>query len=218
MTSILVAISALAYLTQFNALPAEVRNESETCETLGGYLPQQVEYGEKYSWAVPSAEAIEAIAAYRIPIVDFGAGSGLWASLVAAQGVDVVAYDNWSWGKPDELWFDVQYGNTGSLHAHSERAMLLVWPPSGSSMAIDALRAWDGDLLFYVGEIGRMNGTAEFVEALRDGWHLERRVDIPNWRGKVDELYILRRGNPDAGWMADAVSRCNPSAAAFFLN
>lgn len=212
----LLVAAALAHMVEFTALPAALKNETETCEFIDYPSAEHTEYGNRYSWAVPTREAVEAIARYGIPIVDFGAGTGLWANLLSDQGVDVVAYDDWSWGKPDRLWFDVRHGDVSSLAQHSDRAMLLVWPPAGSRMAVDALREWNGNLLFYVGEVLRVNGTPAFFAALRDGWHLERRIDLPNWKGKVDELYVLRRGEPDAGWMAEAVSRCDSGAATFF--
>jgi hypothetical protein len=203
--------AALTYLAIFNALPAEVRNVNETCEFMGAPSQVQIEHGNRYSWAVPTPEAVEAIAEYAVPVVDFGAGSGYWSMLLHQAGVDVVAYDDWSWGKP-KLWFPVKDGGVEALSNHHDRAMLLVWPPAESSMAINALRAWDGDLLFYVGEILRVNGTPAFFGALSREWHLERRVDLPNWRGKVDELYVLRRGDPDDEWMRKAYGRCTGGA------
>ena len=201
------------YAATFAALPADARNPGERCEFLGDPHPLQVEYGGRYSWAVPTAEAIAAIAAYNVPVVDFGAGAGYWSMLLAEAGVDVVAYDDWSWGRPLKLWHPVETGGVESLDGHSDRAMLLVYPPNDSPMAIDALITWGGDLLFFVGEPYRVTATPAFFDALAAGWHLERRVDLPNWRGKLDELYVLRRGAPDPGWINDALGRCGVRVA-----
>ena len=46
----------------------------------------------RYAWAVPDERALRILEHFG-PIVEVGAGKGYWASLLAARGVDVVAYD-----------------------------------------------------------------------------------------------------------------------------
>ena len=202
------AVLAFSFAAIFASLPEEARNMDETCEFNGAPLPLQVEYGGKYSWAIPTAEAVSVIASYGVSVVDFGAGSGYWSYLLSEAGVDVVAYDDWSWGRPMKLWHPVKTGGVDQLEKHRDRAMLLVYPPNDSPMAVNALNEWGGDLLFFVGEPYRVTATPAFIDALAEGWHLDRRVDLPNWRGKVDELYILRKGNADPDWIWAAVERC----------
>ena len=50
----------------------------------------------RYGLAIPTDEAIAACVA-RSPLVEIGAGLGYWASLIAQQGGDIAAYDDWSW-------------------------------------------------------------------------------------------------------------------------
>ena len=203
---IILVASSNVYLDVFERLDDRHKNVTESCEFMGSPSVAQRAYGNRYSWAVPTDEAINAIKGYDVPVVDFGAGSGYWSKLLADQGVNVVAYDDWSWGRP-VTWFPVQTGGIESLPQHQDRAMLLVWPPH-NSMPLDALRAWDGGLLFYVGEVFRVNGSVEFFGHLSRGWHLERKISLPNWRGKVDALYVLRRGKPQISWLREAFELC----------
>ena len=46
----------------------------------------------RYSFGVPDDAALEAIAR-RAPIVELGAGTGYWAHLLRARGVDCLAFD-----------------------------------------------------------------------------------------------------------------------------
>lgn len=106
-----------------------------------------------FSWAVPSAAALEALAcAGRTGgITELGAGTGLWAALLRERGVRVRAYDmappfcsaqspaatNWqhSLPGPDGGWLTVpaftaiERGEASAVAAHSNSVLLLCWPP-----------------------------------------------------------------------------------------
>ena len=45
------------------------------------------------AYAVPSEEAISLLANLGLPMIECGAGTGYWASLLRAQGVTIAAYD-----------------------------------------------------------------------------------------------------------------------------
>ena len=45
------------------------------------------------AYAVPSNESIAALAALKLPLIECGAGTGYWASLLRAAGVTMAAYD-----------------------------------------------------------------------------------------------------------------------------
>jgi len=45
------------------------------------------------AYAIPSTEALEALAGLGMPLVECGAGTGYWASLLRARGVEITAYD-----------------------------------------------------------------------------------------------------------------------------
>lgn len=88
----------------------------------------------KYAWAIPDQEAIAKIAGYG-PIVEVGAGTGYWASLLAEQ-TDVVALDLWPAGHPQNHWhsvpgvfYPVEVAPVEEAAAHAERTLFICWPP-----------------------------------------------------------------------------------------
>lgn len=149
----------------------------------------------KYAWAIPCAEAIDAIAELNEPIVEVGAGTGYWASLLAEQGVDVIAYDNFSW-KHEPTFFNVQEGGPKTIRQHPERSLFLCWPPYSTPMGDMCVRYWllgKGKYLVYVGESdGGCNGDVQMFERLGQLRRVKR-VYIPQWEGLHDQLVIYAR-------------------------
>jgi hypothetical protein len=166
-----------------------------------------------WSFAVPSDEALDLIASYG-PIVEIGAGTGYWASLLRIRGCDVIAYDRF--GEDFHKWFpgghygDVRRGDVDQASEHADRTLLLVWPPM-SSMALDALTAYEtagGRRLVYVGEgHGGCTADVEFFARLgqeyydEDGnehvdpssWRQVAELPIPQWDGIHDWLTVYER-------------------------
>jgi hypothetical protein len=149
----------------------------------------------QYAWAVPNDEAIRALVALG-PIIEIGAGTGYWAALVNQAGGDVVAYDI----KPhDNHWcrgnhMPICTGGPEVAQAHPHRALMLCWPPCAESMGCDALLAYEGDTLIYIGE-GNYGCTGdEEMHALMGALYQEvKKVEIPRWRGMYDSLTIWHR-------------------------
>jgi hypothetical protein len=149
----------------------------------------------KYAWAIPCAEAIDAIADLNEPIVEIGAGTGYWASLLAEQGVDVVAYDDFSW-KHEPTFFNVQDGAPKSILQHPERSLFLCWPPYSTPMGDMCVRYWllgKGKYLVFVGEVGYGCTGDENMQERLDQLTLVKRVCIPQWEGIHDQLCIYTR-------------------------
>ena len=111
-----------------------------------------------YAWGVPTHEALECIA-HHSPrgVVEIGAGTGYWASLIDQCGVDMLAYDerpmvdrnaplhdgfhrdspmNGYHALPavgNALpFFHVLPGGADVASTHPERSLLLCWPPRES--------------------------------------------------------------------------------------
>ena len=120
-----------------------------------------------------SHEALGAIAeASPRGVVEVGAGTGYWASELRDRGVSVAAYDiapvhldlhnGYHLGDGGNAlpWFDVQAGGAEAAAAHSERTLLLCWPPKESepgafaevaTLAVDCLEQYGGDTVCFVG-------------------------------------------------------------------
>jgi hypothetical protein len=132
-----------------------------------------------FSFSVPNHEALDAIAAVG-PIVEVGCGTGYWASLLRARGVDVLAFDlhppttaasdngfhSAAWtevlqGGPEVLLQDKSVdGVVGALAAgrpmtasDTGRALMLSWPSNNPTDCwdTDCLAAYRGDTVIYIG-------------------------------------------------------------------
>ena len=85
-----------------------------------------------------------------------------------------------------------------SLHA---RALLLVFPDPGP-MAHDALSAYRGRTLIYVGEArAGCNADDAFFDALEsDRWQLDATEELNPFPGNHEKLYVFRRLYPRRWW------------------
>ena len=148
----------------------------------------------RYTWSVPTREAISAIAGFvaQRTVVEVCAGSGLWAWLLGSAGVKVYATD----GSPvaGATYVDVEMVEAEhAVGAHLEAgALLLCWPPMRDSCAVRALRAFAGDQLIYAGDV-RFTADAAFHELLRREWLLRRRLLLPSWPGLDDAVSLYER-------------------------
>lgn len=158
----------------------------------------------KYSWAIPTEEAIRQIALFS-PVVEMGAGTGYWASLLKKAGVDVVAYDRSPPGSTKSLtaacnpWHigskqhtKILQGTPETLKEHAYKTLFLCWPPRGS-MAAECLRHWNGRFLVHVGEFGGVTSNEKFRDSIEKDYGLLSTVSIPRWPGMNDMLTIWKR-------------------------
>lgn len=153
----------------------------------------------KYSWAIPSAEAVAAIVE-RGPVVELGAGTGYWAMMVAAAGGDVIAFDRAPAGVADnhftgsDRWFDVRVGDESVAADFPERTLLLCWPPYDDPFAYDALSVYRGSTVAYVGEgFGGCTADDRFHGLLEAKFDCVSEVRIPRWYGIHDTLTFWER-------------------------
>ncbi len=182
-------------LEQYRRLCTPPRTEwpqVEYFDTLEGGVAMEV-CRRVYSYAVPDDRALDEIAKHG-PIVEIGAGLGYWAGLLRARGVDVVAYDDYSWDLIGPRCIDVRRGNPTAVIQHADRALFLCWPPYDTPMAHDALSLYKGSTVIYIGE-GSEGCTADdsFHRALDDGWRRLGGVAIPQLPYVHDHLEIYQR-------------------------
>ena len=166
-----------------------------------------------YSWAVPTDEALEVIAAASpCGVVEVGAGAGLWAHSLQQRGVNVAAFDRCGasrlncYNGESPPFAPVLRGKKVVPAAYPECTLLLCWPPSeagtyGSrdtstaSLGVDALKSYRGNTVVYVGELrsGGATGGRLFHSELANDFVLQHTVALPNWPGAVDNLTMWRR-------------------------
>jgi len=151
---------------------------------LGDMFLARSELCISHAWSVPTREAIERVCEWS-PLIEVGAGTGYWASLIAAAGGDIVATDLNPpgtyrvdderggiplWHSWSEGFFDVAEMNAiDAAEKYADRALLISWPELGRSWAADAVAAYyeaGGQRVVYVGEVDGCCGTDELFVML----------------------------------------------------
>lgn len=179
------------------------------------------EFTKKYSWAIPTVEALEVIGKYG-PLVEVGAGTGYWAYELRKRGVTIDAYDKYpangiDWTEEEmeaygyrhnprhpnknwyhrgaESWTEVLQGTPDILKTYSrEWNLFLCWPPYKDDMAMYALGYHRGDYICYVGEDHYgCNGDKWFWRLLQRMYEEVETVCIPQWPGIHDYVNIYKR-------------------------
>ena len=153
----------------------------------------------QYAWAIPCDTAIQTIAKLS-PIVEVGAGTGYWASLIAKAGAKIDCYDL----KPPMIGANT-YGHTQQYYPvmpiawldwskTQRKTLFLCWPPYDDPMAEDCLRRFRGMTVVYVGESHwGCTATDAFHTTLDNEWAHVEAVIIPRWDGISDWLRVYQR-------------------------
>lgn len=194
-------------------------------------------FTSRWTWAIPDPNALEFIVETLDgrPVVEMGAGNGYWAWMLSQYGVDVVAYDHhpigheksWfgteamhaeeRWPKSVEVeeYFPVQEGSVEMLSLLddcAERVLFLCWPNYDTDFAYDAVKAFRGDTVIYIGEgnggctanwkfWALMEGTDEYGHfGMEEGdvapdqeWEFVEHHDIEQWSGLRDHIRVYKR-------------------------
>lgn len=154
----------------------------------------RMELISEYSWAIPNEEAILTIVDYS-PIIEIGAGTGYWASLVEKVGGDIIATDDMS--REDQYnseFFNVLDRNAKIASEYPERTLFLCWPEYDDPMGETALKSYEGENVILVGEdMGGCTGCDGMYRELGSNWEIVEDVSIPNWYGIKDYLQVYER-------------------------
>ncbi|HEY6960507.1 MAG TPA: hypothetical protein VI408_01320 [Gaiellaceae bacterium] len=142
-----------------------------------------------YAWAVPTEEAVAAVARHAPRVVEVGAGSGYWAWMLSQAGVDVVAFDA---SPPGWTWHPVAVGTELAVMSYPERALFLCWPPWNTAMAANALACHRGEVVVYVGEWNGGSAEPAFFARLADAYDVVEAVALPQWASRADLLTVHR--------------------------
>lgn len=157
-------------------------------------------YCHKWSWAVPNERAIKLIASLG-PIIECGAGTGYWASLIKSVGGNILAFDeapyknHWCEGKHTKVFM----GNADVCRKTTRPVLLLCWPPYDDSFAADCLVAFGASRtrrnykrrVVFIGESeGGCTGDDAFFKLLNERWSCIDQLDIPQWYGIHDYLFV----------------------------
>ena len=148
------------------------------------WFGKRKELVEKYSWGIPNEEALVYLSEFD-NIVEVGAGSGYWANCIEEEGGSVRATDI---EPPKETFTNVKQAAVHDLDL-SDKVVLSVWPPVGSSMAFYALQQ-DPAHFIYVGEPrGGCTAADSFFDTVERKYGLVARIELPSYAGANDDLY-----------------------------
>ena len=136
-------------------------------------------------------------------IVEVNAGSGYWAHLIEQAGGTVLATDLHPWPDGYTTVLPCPAREAAVLAAQWGSALLTVWPMYGRPWTGEFLKAYldaGGRTVIYVGEDrDGCAGDETFHDLLQVHFSEVQRIDIPQWYGIYDHLWIYERQEaPDA--------------------
>lgn len=154
-------------------------------------------YLDTYGCTKPTKEALAIIASCSKRIIEIGAGRGHWALELETRGIDVLAIDDFSdipSNDPTSAPVTAVLRGTHELiPLNTDRTLLLVYPPP-TSLPLDAVKAYAGKTMIYVGEpVGGANGTEAFFSELEKNWKVKKVVDLEPFEGGGERLWVLER-------------------------
>lgn len=159
----------------------------------------------KYSWAVPSAKAIDVISKIVslfacTKVVDWGCGLGYWSHLLSknlSQEVEIIAVDPCPFSAADstmEPYFLSKTGNFDVLELHHGALLLLIWPPCWTTMAEQALHHFAGSVFVYIGEgPGGATAARGFFDLISSQWVCILKMPLRRWLDASDSLFVFCR-------------------------
>lgn len=185
------------YLQQFNSLMTPQVVASWSIERDVELHRKRIDLTKQYSFAIPNRKAVRAIADLS-PVVELGAGTGYWASLISQAGGRIEAFDRALVGNEYKFMnhhYPVREGTEAVLDSlESNWTLFLCWPCYNEPFAFNALSRYGGNHLVYVGEgNGGCCGDDRFFSMLNTCWEIVNEIDIPQWPFIRDRMYIYRR-------------------------
>lgn len=186
----------IEYLEKFQKLSKPKKGQKEIDAIMHRFSVRH-DMCREYAFAIPTKEAIKEISKYS-PIIEIGAGSGYWASLLKKQGAEVLAYDKYPKDnkyKFTKKYTDVSKGSEEILKSlNPSYSLLLCWPNFDNDFAYNSLKLFKGKNLIYIGEgNGGCTGDDNFHNLLDKKWNLIKQLDIPQWDGIHDKIMIYKR-------------------------
>jgi hypothetical protein len=145
-------------------------------------------------------------------LIEIGAGAGYWTSLLRERGLDVLAYDiappeKSEWTSRDTPFTEVIEGDHTNVVGKPERTLFVCWPERYGDYLHEMIELYEGDTIIYVGEVGGCTGDLRMhlMLGIAECAHVDvcdcpprvfepvERVEIPQWSGMHDQMWVLRR-------------------------
>jgi hypothetical protein len=181
------------YIHAFNRFCVKSRAGGQALSIMSD---KRFELVKKYGYAIPNVKAIRTIAAHS-PIIEIGPGRGYWTWLLRQAGARVVAFDTYQgkgWRKfRHHQWTQIRRGGPERVLEYPNHSLFLCWPYV-DNMALDSVRNYTGEYVFYVGEDeGGCTANDEFFAYMENHFVLKELVNIPQYGGIDDYLFVFKR-------------------------
>ena len=161
-------------------------------------------FTKNYGWSVPSKKAINELKAFigNDEVLEVASGYGMWAKLMQDAGIKVRATDlvkspHFKVYNPSKKAFtdieDLSHGDALEKYS-SHKVLMMSWPPYDCSLAYETIRSFKGNKLIFVGESkGGCTANDDFFKELNKNWKFIKDIDIPQWAGIHDYLFLYVR-------------------------
>ena len=155
----------------------------------------------EWGFAIPCAEAVRALVRLG-PLLEIGAGSGAWAAMLAARGVDVTATDFQPAGEQPFYGFTCgrhfpvsEMSAPDAVRAHADRNVFCSWPAQDTAWDAEAaLAVRPGRFFALISDgPGGTSGTPQLFQALDRGFRKVATLALPQFPRIRDRLVIYRR-------------------------
>lgn len=158
----------------------------------------------RYAWTVSDPATVDFILRFcGDTVIDPMAGTGYWARLLTERGVFTLAYDRHAatpqyndWHRGTEHWTRVLPGEAVDTvtAAGPGVTLLLSWPPYNTPDGADAVRAYTGHRIIYIGEgDGGCTGDDALHKIFQTEWsEVEYHAPV-QWWGLRDLVFVYDR-------------------------
>lgn len=145
---------------------------------------------ETFSFAIPSLEAIKCICSHS-PVLEVGCGTGFWSMLLEKRGCDIIATEPHRC-EYRKFWTKVLPCDAETAQLRfPNRTLLICWPYDIGEWQVNVLQKTDK--VIFIGEWNGCTGSDDFFDELSLKFERIQCLDIPQWPGLNDALYILQR-------------------------
>lgn len=169
---------------------------------------QQI-FVEHFGWSIPNRAAVDEIKQYiddDDQVLEVGAGLGLWSSLLQQEEINLIPTDSFITQNTPYIPF-AEIEEIDPLDAvrkyNNSTVLMMSFPPYQSlSISDDALRAFDGNKMIFIGKSDNSTGsqifkklTGLYFDADDDlqQWNIVRELKLNSPAGMDDKIFFLER-------------------------
>jgi hypothetical protein len=165
--------------------------------------PSRHDHVERYSWTITDPATVAFVVEHADGrLIDPLAGSGWWARVLTDASVDVIACDinppassTNQWHKAGVEHFPILLADARTAAVvHSDRTLLLAWPPYDAPIGAEVVAAYGGGRVIYVGEDwGGCCGDDSLFAAFGRDWVKVAEHTPVQWDGIHDIVHVYDR-------------------------